>query len=86
MGSDKDKITPDEEKGIENIALKTDDIVNYYTRREIVFVIDKEGKNIWRIKSWQTGTWNWITIIFPGQSASISSNIGFIKSYKIMKE
>jgi DNA-binding LytR/AlgR family response regulator len=69
-------------KGIENIALRTDDIVLIYTEDKLVFVVDKEGKKY--IAEKKLGELELLldTTIFFRANRQYIVNIGFIKSYK----
>ena len=34
-------------KGIEFQSMKTEDVAYFYTEHKLVFLVDKDGKNIW---------------------------------------
>lgn len=69
-------------KGIENIALRTNDIVLIYTEEKIVFVIDKEGKKYMIDKKLAELEMELDNSIFFRANRQYIVNIGFIKSYK----
>ena len=69
-------------KGIENVALKTDDIVVIYTEEKLVFAIDKEGKKYIVDKKLAELEMELDTNIFFRANRQYIVNIGFIKSYK----
>jgi DNA-binding LytR/AlgR family response regulator len=69
-------------KGIENVALRTDDIVLIYTQEKIVFVIDKEGKRYMIDKKLAELEQELDNSIFFRANRQYIVNIGFIKSFK----
>lgn len=69
-------------KGIENVALKTDDIVIIYTEEKLVFVIDKDGKKYITDKKLTELETELDKNIFFRANRQYIVNIGFIKSYK----
>ena len=69
-------------KGIENIALRTDDIVLMYTEEKLVFAIDKEGKKYIVDKKLSELEIELDHNIFFRANRQYIVNIGFIKSYK----
>jgi DNA-binding LytR/AlgR family response regulator len=69
-------------KGIENIALKTDDIVLIYTEEKLVFVVDKEGKKYIVDKKLTELELELDSCIFFRANRQYIVNISFIKSYK----
>ncbi|HLG38469.1 MAG TPA: LytTR family DNA-binding domain-containing protein [Chitinophagaceae bacterium] len=69
-------------KGIENIALKTDDIVLIYTEGKLVFVIDKEGKKYIADKKLMELQEELDDSVFFRANRQYIVNIAFVKSYK----
>ena len=69
-------------RGIENIALRTDDIVIIYTEEKVVFVIDKEGKKYMVDKKLTELEEELDHHVFFRANRQYIVNIGFIKSYK----
>jgi DNA-binding LytR/AlgR family response regulator len=69
-------------KGIENIALKTDDVVLIYTEGKLVFAIDKEGKKYMLDKKLAELETELDSCNFFRANRQYIVNISFIKSYK----
>jgi len=69
-------------KGIENIALKTNDIVIIYTEDKLVFAIDRNGKKYIVDKKMAELEVELDTDNFFRANRQYIVNIGFIKSYK----
>ncbi|MGK2864929.1 MAG: LytR/AlgR family response regulator transcription factor [Chitinophagaceae bacterium] len=69
-------------KGIENIVLKTCDIVLIYTENKLVYVIDKEGKKYIADKHLGELDQELDHDIFFRVNRQYIVNIGFVKSYK----
>ena len=69
-------------KGIENIALRIDDIVIIYTEEKLVFAIDKEGRKYIVDKKLAELELDLDPGIFFRANRQYIVNIGFIKSYK----
>jgi DNA-binding LytR/AlgR family response regulator len=69
-------------RGIENVALRINDIVLIYTEEKIVFVIDKEGKKYLIDKKLSELEQELDNTIFFRANRQYIVNIGFIKSYK----
>ncbi|MBL7741666.1 MAG: response regulator transcription factor [Chitinophagaceae bacterium] len=69
-------------KGIENISLRTDDIVIIYTEDKLVFIIDKEGKKYRVDKNLAELEDELDKTSFFRANRQYIINIGFIKSYK----
>jgi DNA-binding LytR/AlgR family response regulator len=69
-------------KGMENIALKTDDIVIIYTEEKLVFAIDKDGKK-YIVDQRLADLQNWLDRrIFFRANRQYLVNIAFIRSYR----
>ena len=69
-------------KGIENVILRTSDIVIIYTENKLVFVIDKEGKKYIADKNLSDLNDELDPGIFFRVNRQYIINIGFVKSYK----
>lgn len=69
-------------KGIENIALKTEDIVLIYTENKLVLVVDKEGKKYILDRNLAELETELDTTVFFRVNRQYIVNIGFVKSYK----
>lgn len=69
-------------KGIENIALKVDDIVIVYTENKIVYVLDKDGRKYLSDKNLAEFYQQLDSRIFFRANRQYIVNIGFVKSYK----
>jgi len=69
-------------KGIENIILKTSDIVIIYTENKLVYVIDKDGKKYIADKNLSDLNEELDPGIFFRVNRQYIVNIGFVKSYK----
>jgi len=69
-------------KGIENIALRTNDIVILYTENKLVYVIDREGKKYIADKHLGELDQELDHSIFFRVNRQYIINIGFVKSYK----
>ena len=69
-------------KGIENISLRTDDIVIIYAEDKLVFIIDREGKKYRIDKNLAELGQELDSTIFFRANRQYIVNIGFIKSYK----
>jgi len=69
-------------KGIENIALKLNDVVLIYTEEKLVFVIDREGKKYMIDKRLGELELELDKDMFFRANRQYIVNIGFIKSYK----
>ena len=69
-------------KGIENIALRTADIVIIYTEEKLVFAIDKDGKKYIVDKKLAELELELDTANFFRVNRQYIVNVGFIKSYK----
>ena len=69
-------------KGIENIALKTNDIVIIYTENKMVYVIDRDGKKYIADKHLGELDQELDHSIFFRVNRQYIVNIGFVKSYK----
>jgi DNA-binding LytR/AlgR family response regulator len=69
-------------KGIENIALKTENIVLLYTEGKLVFVIDKEGKKYLADKRLMELEQELDPTFFFRANRQYIINIAYIKSYK----
>jgi DNA-binding LytR/AlgR family response regulator len=69
-------------KGIENVALRLDDIVVIYTEEKLVFAIDREGKKYIVDKKLAELEEELNRNIFFRANRQYIVNIGFIKSYK----
>lgn len=69
-------------KGIENVALRINDIVLIYTEEKIVFVVDKEGRKYLIDKKLSELEQDLDNTIFFRANRQYIVNIGFIKSYK----
>lgn len=69
-------------KGIENIALKMEDIVLIYTENKLVLVIDREGKKYILDKNLAELEAELNTTVFFRVNRQYIVNIGFVKSYK----
>jgi len=69
-------------KGIENIALKIENIVLVYTEDKLVFVIDNEGKKYRVDKKLAELEMELDPSVFFRANRQYIINIGFIKSYK----
>jgi DNA-binding LytR/AlgR family response regulator len=73
-------------RGIENIALKTDDIVLIYTEDKLVFAVDKDGKKYMVDKKLAELELELDNSNFFRANRQYIVNIGFIKSYKIFEK
>jgi DNA-binding LytR/AlgR family response regulator len=71
-------------KGIENIALKTENIALAYTEEKLVFVIDKEGKKFRVDKNLGELELELDPAVFFRANRQYIIHIGFIKSYKAL--
>ncbi len=69
-------------KGIENIILRTNDIVIIYTENKLVYVIDKDGKKYIADKNLSDLNEELDPGIFFRVNRQYIVNIGFVKSYK----
>ena len=69
-------------KGIENIILKTGDIVIIYTENKLVYVIDKDGKKYIADKNLSDLNEELDPAIFFRVNRQYIVNVGFVKSYK----
>ena len=69
-------------KGIENIILKTSDIVIIYTENKLVYVIDKDGRKFIADKNLSDLNEELDPGIFFRVNRQYIVNIGFVKSYK----
>ena len=69
-------------KGIENIALKVDDIVIVYTENKIVYVLDKDGRKYLSDKNLAEFYQELDNRVFFRANRQYIVNIGFVKSYK----
>ena len=69
-------------KGIENIALKTSDIVIIYTENKLIYAIDKDGKKYMVDKNLTDLGQDLNQNIFFRVNRQYIINIGFVKSYK----
>jgi DNA-binding LytR/AlgR family response regulator len=69
-------------KGIENIILKTSDIVIIYTENKLVYVVDKDGKKYIADKNLADLNEELDPGIFFRVNRQYIVNIGFVKSYK----
>ena len=69
-------------KGIENIILRTSDIVIIYTENKLVYVIDKDGKKYIADKNLADLNEELDPGIFFRVNRQYIVNIGFVKSYK----
>ena len=69
-------------KGIENIILKTSDIVIIYTENKLVYVIDKDGRKYIADKNLSDLNEELDPSIFFRVNRQYIVNIGFVKSYK----
>jgi len=69
-------------KGIENIILKTSDIVIIYTENKLVYVIDKDGKKYIAEKNLSDLDEELDPGVFFRVNRQYIINIGFVKSYK----
>jgi DNA-binding LytR/AlgR family response regulator len=69
-------------KGIENIILRTSDIVIIYTENKLVYVIDKDGKKYIADKNLSDLNEELDPGIFFRVNRQYIVNIGFVKSYK----
>lgn len=69
-------------KGIENIALKVDDIVIVYTENKIVYVLDKEGRKYLSDRNLAELYQQLDSRVFFRANRQYIVNIGFVKSYK----
>ena len=69
-------------KGIENIALKTEDIVLLYTEEKLVFAINKEGRKFLVDKKLAELEQELDNGIFFRANRQYIINIGYIKGYK----
>jgi DNA-binding LytR/AlgR family response regulator len=69
-------------KGIENIALRTNDIVLIYTEEKLVFAVDKEGRKYMVDKKLAELEEELDASIFFRANRQYIVNISFIKSYK----
>jgi len=69
-------------KGIENIILKTSDIVIIYTENKLVYVVDKDGKKYIADKNLSDLDEELDPGIFFRVNRQYIVNIGFVKSYK----
>jgi len=69
-------------KGIENIALKVDDIVIAYTENKIVYVLDRDGRKYLSDKNLAELYQQLDNRVFFRANRQYIINIGFVKSYK----
>lgn len=69
-------------KGIENIILRTSDIVIIYTENKLVYVIDKDGKKYIADKNLSDLDEELNPGVFFRVNRQYIINIGFVKSYK----
>ena len=69
-------------KGIENVILKTSDIVIIYTENKLVYVVDKDGKKYIADKNLSDLNEELDPGIFFRVNRQYIVNIGFVKSYK----
>jgi DNA-binding LytR/AlgR family response regulator len=69
-------------KGIENIALRTEDVVLIYTEEKLVFVVSKEGRKYLVDKKLAELEDELDSTIFFRANRQCIVNIGYIKSYK----
>jgi DNA-binding LytR/AlgR family response regulator len=69
-------------RGIENIILKTSDIVIFYTENKLVYVIDKDGKKFIADKNLSDLNEELDPGVFFRVNRQYIINIGFVKSYK----
>ena len=69
-------------KGIENISLRTDDIVIIYTEDKLVFIIDREGRKYRVDKNLAELEEELDKTVFFRANRQYIVNISFIKSYK----
>ena len=69
-------------KGMENIALRTEDIVIAYTENKLVYVIDKDGRKYISDKKLTELEDELDTSTFFRANRQYIINIGFVKSYK----
>jgi DNA-binding LytR/AlgR family response regulator len=69
-------------KGIENIAMKTEDIVLIYTEEKLVFAVNREGRKYLVDKKLAELEGELDNTIFFRANRQCIVNIGFIKSYK----
>jgi len=60
-------------KGIENISLRFDDVVLFYTENKVVYVIDRWGKKYMADKNLANWKRNWMKMLFSGPTVSILS-------------
>lgn len=73
-------------KGIENIALKTENIVIVYTQDKLVFVFDSDGKKYRVDKNLAELEQELDPDVFFRANRQYIINIGFIKSYKTFEK
>jgi DNA-binding LytR/AlgR family response regulator len=69
-------------KGMENIALRTEDIVMVYTENKVVYVIDKEGKKYLSDKKLLELEEEMDTSTFFRANRQYIVNVDFIRGYK----
>lgn len=69
-------------KGLENIALRTSDVVLIYTEEKLVFVLDREGKKYIIEKKLSELEQELDTNIFFRANRQYIINVGFVRSYK----
>ncbi|KAK6020519.1 LytTr DNA-binding domain protein, partial [Ostertagia ostertagi] len=69
-------------RGIENIALRVDDIVIAYTENKVVYVLDKDGKKYLSDKNLGELHQQLDNRVFFRANRQYVVNIAFVKSYK----
>ena len=69
-------------KGLENLALKTSDIVIIYTENKLVYVLDREGRKYIADKNLAELDKELDPAIFFRVNRQYIINIGFVRSYK----
>jgi len=69
-------------KGMENIALRTEDIVMVYTENKVVYVVDKDGKKYLSDKKLSELEQEMDTNMFFRANRQYIVNVDFIRGYK----
>jgi DNA-binding LytR/AlgR family response regulator len=69
-------------KGIENIALRTEDIVMVYTENKVVYVIDRDGRKYLSDKKLMELEQEMDTNVFFRANRQYIVNVDFIRAYK----